>query len=79
MAKKRDIEISPHEDGGWQVKRQGAKRASSKHDRKSDADSAARPMARRDKVELVIKGKDGRIQDKDSFGNDPHPPKDKKH
>jgi hypothetical protein len=28
---------------------------------------------------LVIHGKDGKIQDKDSFGNDPNPPKDTKH
>ena len=77
--KKRDIEISPHEDGGWQVIRQGGERASSRHARKVDADKVARGMARRDEVELVIKGKDGRIQDKDSFGNDPCPPRDKKH
>jgi hypothetical protein len=30
-------------------------------------------------VEHVIHGKDGRIQDKDSYGKDPNPPKDTTH
>jgi hypothetical protein len=30
-------------------------------------------------VELVIHKKDGTIADSDSYGNDPNPPKDKKH
>jgi hypothetical protein len=30
-------------------------------------------------VELVTHGKDGRIQDSDSYGNDPVPPRDRKH
>jgi hypothetical protein len=30
-------------------------------------------------VDHVIHRRDGRIQDSDSYGNDPHPPRDKKH
>jgi len=37
----------------------------------------ARP--RRERVEVVEHGKDGRIQDSDSYGRDPFPPRDKKH
>lgn len=77
MAKK-DIHIVPR-DGGWAVRREGASRDSSHHDRKSDAVDAGRGTARRDGVELVTHGKDGRIQDSDSYGNDPHPPIDQKH
>jgi hypothetical protein len=30
-------------------------------------------------VEVVTHGRDGKIRDSDSFGHDPHPPKDRKH
>lgn len=39
----------------------------------------ARQIAKHQKSELVIHNKDGKISDKDSYGNDPHPPKDKRH
>jgi hypothetical protein len=39
----------------------------------------ARGTARRDRVEVVEHGRNGRIQDSDSYGNHPHPPIDRKH
>lgn len=45
------------------------------HDRKVDALDAGRTTARRDGVELVTHGKNGRIQDSDSHGRDPFPPR----
>lgn len=75
---KKNIHIVP--DGAhWAVKKEGAKQPISTHRTKDQADRQARKQAKKDKVELVIHGKDGKIQDKDSFGNDPHPPKDKKY
>jgi len=38
----------------------------------------AREIAKNQKTELVIHNRDGKISDKDSYGNDPFPPKDKK-
>ncbi len=38
-----------------------------------------KPVARANQSELVIHGRDGKIRDSDSYGHDPHPPKDKKH
>lgn len=64
---------------GWAVKSEKSKNFSLITSTKRDAVSAARSIARRNNSELVIHGKDGRIQDRDSYGNDPHPPKDKKH
>lgn len=78
MSKKKDVHVVPREDG-WAVRREGAKRDSSHHDTKSDALESGRTTARRDGVELVTHGKDGRIQDSDSFGRDPFPPRDRKH
>lgn len=42
-------------------------------------EKAGRDIAKKQGTELVIHGRDGKIQDKDSFGHDPCPPKDKKH
>jgi len=39
----------------------------------------AREQAQREKVEVVIHRPDGTIRDSDSYGNDPNPPKDRKH
>lgn len=74
---KKDIHVVPHKDG-WAVKKEGGERASSVHEKKSDAQEQARDQGRRDKVEVVIHGKDGQIQNSNSYGNDPNPPKDRK-
>ena len=75
---KKNVHIVP--DGNrWAVKREGKTDPLSTHRTKELADESGRPVARREKVELVIHKKDGTIQDKDSFGNDPYPPKDRKH
>ena len=39
----------------------------------------AAALAKNQKSELTVLGKNGKIQNKNSFGNDPNPPKDKKH
>lgn len=78
MSKNRNYSVGPHRDGGWQVKRDGAERASSTHDKKADAIERGRELARKAEGELRIKGKDGKIQDSDSYGKDPNPPVDKK-
>ncbi len=77
MAKK-DLHVVPHEKG-WAVRREGADRASGVYDTQKRAQDATRPQAKRDRVEVVTHGRDGRIRDSDSYGNDPHPPKDKNH
>jgi hypothetical protein len=73
---KKDIHVVKH-DGGWAVRREGNERASSVHDTKADAMAQAREQGRRDHVEVVEHGRNGRIQGSNSYGNDPNPPKDK--
>lgn len=80
MSKKPDYHVVPNSGrGGWDVVREGADRASAHLDRKAEAMERGRELARTARVELVEHGKDGKIQDSDSYGRDPHPPKDKKH
>ena len=64
---------------GWAVKGAGNERFTVITETKREAVEAARDIARNNHSELFIHGKDGRIQDRDSYGNDPHLPKDKKH
>ena len=57
----------------------GNQRDTSHHRTQSDAIDAARDIARNQAAEVVIHGRDGRIRDKDSYGNDPVPPHDRRH
>lgn len=78
MPKKKGPEthhVVPNPDGGWDVKRGGAKRASSHHDTKKVAIDVARKVSQNQKTELKIHNKDGKIAQSDSHGNDPCPPK----
>jgi hypothetical protein len=62
-------------NSGWSVRKAGASRASSTHPTQQEAIAAATQIARNQKTELYIHGRDGRIRERNSFGNDPHPPK----
>lgn len=62
-------------DGGWNIKKGGADRASAHFDHKQDAIDRAREISRNQGSELVIHNLDGKISQSDSHGNDPHPPK----
>ena len=64
---------------GWGVRGAGNERLTSRHDTKAEAEAAAREIARNQRSEVVIHGRNGRIQDSDSYGNDPNPPRDTKH
>ncbi|MGH7146419.1 MAG: DUF2188 domain-containing protein [Nitrospiraceae bacterium] len=62
----------------WAVIGEGDSRASTLHDTQDRAIEAGREIARNNKAELVVHDSQNRIRDKDSYGNDPCPPKDKK-
>jgi hypothetical protein len=67
-----------HSDNKWKVKKTGNERATAVYEKKDEAVHRGRVEAEKEKSELVIHRKDGVIQDKESHGNDPIPPKDKK-
>jgi len=75
---KDNIHIVLHEDG-WAIEKEHSNRASRVVPTKEKALGIGRDMAKKQHVELVIHKKDGTIQDKDSYGNDPFPARDKKH
>ena len=47
----------------------------STHSTQAEAQSAAREIAINQRSEVVIHRPDGRIRDKDSYGNDDYPPR----
>ncbi len=63
----------------WAVKGAGNSKATKIVDTQAEAIKIAREIAINKKSEVVIHRPDGKIRDKDSYGNDPNPPKDKKY
>jgi len=76
---RKSIHVVPNNNqGGWNVKKGGARRASVHTETKAEAVKMGRVISQRAGSELVIHGKDGKIQRSDSHGNDPCPPKDQR-
>ena len=67
------------QSGQWAVRREGAERASSLHATQVEAIQSGRHLAQQSRSELVIHRPNGQIRDADSYGNDPNPPRDRKH
>jgi len=61
--------------GAWSVKKAGASKATSTHITQAKAVEAATRIAQNQKTELYIHGRDGRIRERNSYRNDPQPPK----
>lgn len=75
MANGKNQHVTPHPNGGWQVKGAGNERATARTSTQAEAIRIAREISRNQESELVIHGKNGQIRDKDSHGHDPCPPK----
>ncbi len=76
---KKNVHVTHRKNESWAVITEGKERASSLHDTQRDAIKAGQEIAQNNKVELVIHDRKNRIRDSDSYGNDPVPPRDKKH
>ena len=74
MADKKNI-YTVLTDDGWANRREDAKRASSTHATKAEAQATGRTAAKQDGVERLIHKRDGTMGDRNSYGNDPNPPK----
>lgn len=65
-------------NGEWRIIGEGNSRATKKFATQKEAIDYGRKVAINQQAELVIHGVNGRIRDKDSYGNDPIPPRDTK-
>jgi hypothetical protein len=73
--------VTPHPDGGWQVRAPLSERASALTDTQAEAEQLARGILRNvGGGEFTVHGRDGRIRDSDTIppGRDPFPPRDTK-
>jgi len=77
MTKGKNQYVVPTQDG-WGVRGEKSERLTVKTETKAEAVKIATNIARNQQSELTILGSNGKIQNKNSFGNDPCPPKDKK-
>lgn len=75
---KKNLHVVPRESG-WGVRRAGNSRDTSRHRTQKEAVDAATEAARRSGGEVITHGRDGKIRSKDSYSNDPAPPKDTEH
>jgi len=70
--------VVPHKSD-WAVRGEKNSRITTVTDTQAKAIDIARNIARNNQSEVVIHNRQGIIRDKDSYGRDPNPPKDKKH
>jgi len=74
MAKGKNQHVVPH-NGGWAVRGEGNSRVTSTHQTQREAANAARSIAVNQQSELFIHRPNGQIRDRNSYGNDPFPPR----
>ena len=75
MAKKGKNQHVVRREDGWAVRGEGNTRDTVHTDTQREAIEQAREIAINQHSEVVIHGRDGKIREKDSYGNDSHPPK----
>lgn len=62
-------------DNLWQVKGAGNTKATKNFKTQNEAIDYARQIAKNNRSELFIHGENGKIRERNSYGNDPYPPK----
>ena len=67
--------LVPDADYGWAIKRDHSNRISAHAATKVEAERLGREISSNQGTEFFIHGRDGRIQRRDSHGNDPFPPR----
>ena len=60
---------------GWAVKRGGGERATKVFATQAEAIDYGRNVSRNQGAEFFIHGRNGRIRERNSYGNDPCPPR----
>ncbi|MEZ5246699.1 MAG: DUF2188 domain-containing protein [Acidimicrobiales bacterium] len=72
-SKKPPVHTVKHGDG-WANRRAGSDSVSKVYPTKKEAQSAGRKTAMRENTEHLIHKQDGKIGERNSYGNDPFPP-----
>ena len=72
---KKTIHVTPHKSGNWQVITAGNTKATKVCTTQKECISLATKQAKKNETELLIHNRQGRIREKNSYGNDLYPPK----
>ena len=72
MGKRKVYHVTPSGKGGWNVQKEGAKRASDHLGTKAEAVARGKELAKSGSLgQIKIHGQDGRIQTEHTYGKDP--------
>lgn len=74
MSKGKNQHVVPH-GNGWAVKGEGNGKATVVTNTQKEANQVATQIAKNQRSEVLIHGENGRIRERNSYGNDPYPPK----
>lgn len=74
MNTRKNQHVIPHKKG-WAVRGEGNSRITRNIETKNEAIVKARQIAKTKKSEVIIHNRDGKISERNSYGNDPYPPK----
>ncbi len=72
MAK--NIHISKNNSGGWKAQQEKTNHAMANFQTQKQAINFGTSVAKNNKTEIIIHGRDGKIRERNTFGNDPFPP-----
>ena len=76
MAKRKVFYVGPSDRGGWNVKKQGAHRASKHFEKKQEAVDYGRQLAKKANLgQLKIQKRNGTFQTEYTYRKDPNPPR----
>lgn len=78
MTKGKNQHVVPHQNG-WAIRGAGNQKVTKVVPTQGEAAQIARRIATNQQSEVLIHGRNGQIHSKDSYGNDPNPPKDEEH
>ncbi|UUX35448.1 DUF2188 domain-containing protein [Fundicoccus culcitae] len=67
--------VTPNSNGTWNVKGEGNSKATAIFDTQKKAIDRATKISINQQSELIIHDRKGKIRERNSYGNDPHPPK----
>ena len=67
--------VTPHPLGGWQVKGAGNSKATVRVETQAQAIEIAKQIAINQASEMFIHGVNGRIRERNTYGNDSFPPR----
>lgn len=73
MAKKNQHVVT--HNNGWAVRGEHNSKVTSIHNTQAEAIDRARSIAINQKSEVLVHGTNGQIRERNSYGNDPYPPK----